>query len=47
VGDVVKEVLDEVPDGFLWFKVFLAAFMTVAADDLCLAIEAILFLSFV
>lgn len=44
---VVEEVLDEVPNGFFWFEVLLAAFMAVAADDLGLAVQAVLFLSFV
>lgn len=47
VGDIVEEVLDQVPDGLLGFEVLLAAFVAVAADDLRLAVEAILFLSFV
>jgi hypothetical protein len=39
-------MLDEMPYGLLGFEVLLAAFVTVAADDLRLAVQAVLFLSF-
>jgi len=46
MGDVIKEMLDEVPDCLLGFKVLLAAFVTIAADDLRLAVQAIFLLTF-
>ena len=46
MGDIVKEMLDEVPDGFLWLQVLLPAIVAIMADHFCLAVEAILFFSF-
>jgi hypothetical protein len=46
MGDVVKEMLDKVPDCLLGFEVLLPTFVTIAADDLRLAVQAIFLLTF-
>ena len=46
MGDIVEEMRYEVPDRLFGFQVLLAADMTVAADQLSLAIQAIFLLTF-
>lgn len=45
MGDIIKEVSDHMPEGFLWHYIFLAANMTIFALYDCAAIQAILFFS--
>jgi hypothetical protein len=45
VGDVIKEMLYEMPDGLLRFQVFLSTDVAITADEVRPAVEAILFLT--
>ena len=44
--DVVKEMLDEMPNRLLGLQVFLTTLVTITADDLRLAVQAIFLLTF-
>ncbi len=46
MGDIIKEMLDQVPDRFLWLQVLLSAVVAIMTDHFRLAIEAIFFFSF-
>ena len=47
MGDVVKEVGNDVPETFLRFDIFLAAYLAVMARYHCIAVEAVFFFSLV
>ena len=43
--DIIKEMGDHVPEGFLWDHIFLAAVLAIAAFDNRTAVQAILLFS--
>ena len=45
MGDIIKEMGDHMPEGFLWHYIFLPASLAIPALDNSAAIQAILLFS--